>query len=224
MKIDSAKCARCPFDIPDRLCKQEEGKAPPFCPTKNKTAILEACLTEYSKTEVSDFARQASIQEGAGYGGGDLGYARVKPLKPRIEETIEFAKKMGYDRIGLAFCIGLREEAKVVEKIFSDRGFQVISVICKVGRVPKETIDVKETEKIVPGSNESMCNPVLQALVLNDEKTEFNVALGLCVGHDSLFFRYSQAPCTVLAVKDRLLGHNPLAAIYTINSYYRALK
>ncbi|MDP6393912.1 MAG: hypothetical protein QF466_00465 [Desulfobacterales bacterium] len=43
-------------------------------------------------------------------------------------------------------------------------------------------------------------------------------------GHDSLFLRYSKAPCTVLAVKDRLLGHNPLAAIYNIDSYYRALK
>ena len=35
--------------------------------------------------------------------------------------------------------------------------------------------------------------------------------------------KYSNAPCTVLAAKDRLLGHNPLAAIYTIDSYYRSL-
>jgi uncharacterized metal-binding protein len=69
-----------------------------------------------------------------------------------------------------------------------------------------------------------MCNPVLQAMILNDEKTQFNILLGLCVGHDSLFFKYAQAPCTVLAVKDRLLGHNPLAAVYTLDSYYRALK
>ena len=27
-----------------------------------------------------------------------------------------------------------------------------------------------------------------------------------------------------VAVKDRLLGHNPLAAIYTIYGYYRSLK
>jgi len=60
--------------------------------------------------------------------------------------------------------------------------------------------------------------------VLNREKTEFNILLGLCVGHDSLFFKYSEALCTVLAVKDRLLGHNPLAAVYTLDTYYRALK
>jgi uncharacterized metal-binding protein len=68
-----------------------------------------------------------------------------------------------------------------------------------------------------------MCNPVLQAMVLNKGKTEFNVLLGLCVGHDSLFFKYAEAPCTVLAVKDRLLGHNPLAAIYNLDHYYRCL-
>jgi uncharacterized metal-binding protein len=59
---------------------------------------------------------------------------------------------------------------------------------------------------------------------LNENKTEFNVVMGLCVGHDSLFLKYAEVPCTVLAAKDRLLGHNPLAAIYTIDSYYRSLK
>ena len=68
-----------------------------------------------------------------------------------------------------------------------------------------------------------MCNPIAQAFVLNDEQTEFNIVMGLCVGHDSLFLKYSNAPCTVLAAKDRLPGHNPLAAIYTIDSYYRSL-
>ena len=69
-----------------------------------------------------------------------------------------------------------------------------------------------------------MCNPIGQAMIMNEAKTQFNVVLGLCVGHDSLFFKYSEALCTVLAVKDRLLGHNPLAAIYTSDSYYKFLK
>jgi uncharacterized metal-binding protein len=69
-----------------------------------------------------------------------------------------------------------------------------------------------------------MCNPILQAQVLNSEQTELNILLGLCVGHDSLFLKYAEAPCTVLAVKDRVTGHNPLAALYTLDSYYRALK
>jgi uncharacterized metal-binding protein len=65
-----------------------------------------------------------------------------------------------------------------------------------------------------------MCNPIFQAYVVNDAGTDFNVLLGLCVGHDSLFFKYTEAPTTVLAVKDRVTGHNPLAAVYLSESYY----
>jgi len=49
------------------------------------------------------------------------------------------------------------------------------------------------------------------------------VLLGLCVGHDSLFIRQATAPVTVLAVKDRVTGHNPLAALYTSETYYQRL-
>jgi uncharacterized metal-binding protein len=131
---------------------------------------------------------------------------------------------MNYKRIGLAFCAGLVKEAKVVDRLFSSNDFDLTSVICKVGRVPKEAIGIQDDQKIAIGCFESMCNPILQAMVLNDAKTQFNVLLGLCVGHDSLFLQHAKAPCTVLAVKDRLLGHNPLAAIYNIDGYYRAFK
>jgi uncharacterized metal-binding protein len=53
-------------------------------------------------------------------------------------------------------------------------------------------------------------------------RTELNLLLGLCVGHDSLFMKHSVAPVTVLAAKDRVLGHNPLAAIHIADGYYRA--
>ena len=100
----------------------------------------------------------------------------------------------------------------------------MVSAICKVGRAPKEVLGLDENERIDVGKFETMCNPILQAQLLNSEETEFNVLLGLCVGHDSLFFKYAEAPCTVLAVKDRVTGHSPLAAVYTLDSYYRALK
>ena len=44
--------------------------------------------------------------------------------------------------------------------------------------------------------------------------------IGLCVGHDTLFMKYAKAPMTVLAVKDRVTGHNPLAAVYLAQGYY----
>ncbi|MFC1852125.1 DUF1847 domain-containing protein [candidate division CSSED10-310 bacterium] len=224
MKKEFANCAQCPSKIADRLCKKEDGEFPLFCPTNNKRELMAECLEEYDDSQVMAFAKQASIQEGEGYENREVGYEFLKPVKPRILEIAEFAQKMNFKRLGLAFCVGLRQEAKIVGKFFESKDFEVISVICKVGRVPKEHIGLHEHQKIAIGSFETMCNPILQTFILNDAKTEFNILLGLCVGHDSLFFKYSAAPCTVLAVKDRVLGHNPLAAIYTIDSYYRSLR
>lgn len=220
----SPNCARCPFKISDRVCRTEGGKYPDNCPTIHKKELAKEALAEYAKPENAEFARQASIQESEGYANRELGYSRLRPIKPRIEEILEFIFKMGYQKVGMAFCIGLRKEAAAVEKLFSSRGLEMVTSVCKIAGVPKEIIGIKDHEKIAIGQPEAMCNPILQAEVLNDEKTEFNVLLGLCVGHDSLFLKYATAPCTVLAVKDRVTGHNPLAAVYTLDSYYRSLK
>ncbi|GAB6907712.1 conserved hypothetical protein [Desulfosarcina cetonica] len=225
MQNETPSCARCPFKASDRLCQKKDGKAPHFCPTRNLAELAEQSLKEYDKPSISEFAKQSSIQESEGYLNKDLGYENLRASKTRIEETMEFAARMHYKRLGIAFCLGLRNEAKVVEKIFLSRKFEVVSAICKVGRISKERIGVgKEHHIALDRAEEAMCNPILQAMILNTEKTDFNVLLGLCVGHDSLFLKYAEAPCTILAVKDRMLGHNPLAAVYNVNSYYRCLK
>lgn len=224
MQPTAPNCAKCSFKPDERVCRTEGGKHPDNCPTIQKADLIEVARTEYHKKDIAEFARQASLQERDGYRNRELGYARVRPDKPRIEETLEFIGKMGYKKVGLAFCLGLRNEAMRVERFFSDHGVNMVSVICKVGRVPKEELGLTDQDKISICTFETMCNPILQAQVLNSEKTEFNILLGLCVGHDSLFLKYAEAPCTILAVKDRVTGHNPLAALYTLDSYYRALK
>ena len=223
MSQELAGCARCPVQTRDRLCQTEDGKSPSFCPTNNYQAAVDDALEELKKPEILEFARQASIQEAEGYANKEPGFEHVKPIKPRIQETVEFAHRMKYRRLGLVFCLGLRPEAKIVEQLLASAGFEVISALCKMGRTPKESIGVRDDQKINIGCFESMCNPIAQAFVMNAENTEFNIVMGLCVGHDSLFLKYAEAPCTVLAAKDRLLGHNPLAAIYTIDTYYRSL-
>jgi uncharacterized metal-binding protein len=107
---------------------------------------------------------------------------------------------------------------------FEKQGFQVVSIMCKAGCVPKEEIGLSNDEKIFRGSYESMCNPIFQAMLANEEEVDFNILVGLCVGHDSLFLKYAKAPSTVLAVKDRVTGHNPLAALYLSESYYSWLE
>jgi uncharacterized metal-binding protein len=216
----ASQCAYCQIDKQEKICLVEGGKGPKFCPTlKQKDTVAEA-ITEYEKEEIGEFARQASIQEGECYANREVKPYIKFPVKPRIQEICEFAKKMGYKKLGIAFCIGLAREAFILNKILVNQGFEVVSVMCKVGRVPKEKIGVKDKEKINIGEFEPMCNSIAQARILNQEKTEFNIVLGLCVGHDSLFFKYADAYTTVLAAKDRVLGHNPLAALYTAESYY----
>lgn len=224
MDPEKAQCALCPHDWSERLCRKEHGKAPQNCPTARHQDLIRQSVEEVCSEKIARFAREASVQEGEGYGGREKGYQSVRPIKPRIVEIIEFCRRMDYRRVGLAFCVGLRREAAVVHQILAGQGLDVVSLVCKVGRVPKEVLGLRDDQKVAPGNFESMCNPVLQAKLANHYATRFNILLGLCVGHDSLFFKYAEAPCTVLAVKDRLLGHNPLAAVYQVESYYRYLK
>ena len=136
----------------------------------------------------------------------------------RVQEIMEFARKIGAKKIGIANCIGLVNEARIFAKILRANGFEAYSVICKVEGRAKSSMGIPEKcEQIGP----AMCNPILQARLLNQAKTDLNVVIGLCVGHDSLFYRYSEAYVTTLVTKDRVTGNNPAAALYTANSYYK---
>lgn len=215
---EQPECAKCTKVV----CYSEyflEG--PPNCPTRTKSELIQQALQEYDVPEVMEFARQASIQESECY--LNLPEGRT-PRHPRVEEVAQFAKKMGYQKLGIASCIGLRNEAATLTTILENRGFDVISVCCKAGGIPKERIGITEEQKIGgPGVFESMCNPITQAKILNDAGVEFNIVVGLCVGHDSLFMKHAQAPVTVLIVKDRVFGHNPVAALYQSGAYYSKL-
>lgn len=129
----------------------------------------------------------------------------------RLQELIRFAKEMEYKRLGLAFCVGLAKEARILSEILR-KDFVVDSIICKVGGVDKKTFSLPN---IRDDRYEACCNPIGQAKYLAEAGTDLNIIVGLCVGHDILFTKYSQAPVTTLVVKDRVLAHNPLGAIYS---------
>lgn len=134
---------------------------------------------------------------------------------PRLQELISFCKEMGYKKLGLAFCIGLSEEASILGKILQ-KNFKVYSVCCKIGGIDK---GYYRLPKIKCQSYEAMCNPIGQALFLNKLKTDLNIICGLCIGHDILFSIKSKAPITTFIVKDRILAHNPAGVLYS--NYYR---
>ncbi len=220
---DKVECALCKRVV----CSSKHFlEGPANCPTKIKAGVIKRALREYDTPEVREFARQASIQEFECYMNMPEG---LTTRYPRVEEVAQFARKMGYKKLGVAFCEGLRGEAETLTTILANRGFDVVSVCCKAGGTPKEAIGIKDEEKIIskfrgPGHWETMCSPITQAEILNEADVEFNILVGLCVGHDSLFFKYAKAPTTVLVAKDRVFGHNPVAGLYLSPSiYYRKL-
>ncbi|MBP2655721.1 MAG: hypothetical protein H6Q73_3290 [Firmicutes bacterium] len=129
----------------------------------------------------------------------------------RLEESVKLAQAMGCTTIGVAFCMGLANEAKYIVQYFQ-KTFIVHSVCCKVCGIGKQQFNPEQNQG---GKFDPMCNPAIQAKQLNDADTELNFTVGLCVGHDMILGLHSKAPVSALAVKDRLLAHNPLGAIYS---------
>ncbi len=197
-----------------RSCYRRDQKYQAFCLTKAADAQEVASVVEQLRGDNIEgrMARAAAEIEGFYYG-----------KATRVEEIILFAKRIGVQRIGIATCSGLLEEARTFAKVVRAKGLEPYTVACKVGSVDKREIGVAEEALLQKNAHEAMCNPVLQAKLLNQQKTGLNVLVGLCVGHDSLFIRHSKAPVTTLVTKDRVLCHNPAAALYTTNSYYRRL-
>ena len=177
---------------------------PAYCLATRFHDVLEQTKTEYSTPDSIDIYKAASAVVTNGYG-----------KWPRIQEAIEFAKELKVTKIGLASCVALIRELGLITELFTGVGFEVISAACQIGRVSAEARGVAELKD----SRGVYCNPIAQAGILNSEGTQLNFILGLCLGHDMLFNRYSKAPVSTLIVKDRVTGHNPVAALYS--SFHR---
>ena len=205
--MDADKKLSC-VDCGTQNCKFKDRRYPDFCLTTHlEEEDMEWAVERYEeKQNHAIMVASAEVEY--------EGYCQLT----RVEEIMRFARKMGAHKIGIANCIGLINEARIFAKILRANGFEPYAVICKVAGKAKSSIGIpKECETIGP----AMCNPILQARLLNKEKTDLNVVIGLCVGHDSLFYKYSDAYVTTLVTKDRVTGNNPAAALYTANSYYK---
>lgn len=193
------QCAKCP----PKLCvlgPSDDG--PEYCAMKISADVFEQARAIVARPEIQKMFRGVATT-----------WKDSRLSKNRIEEIMIYARNMGFRRLGLAFCIGLAGEAEVVSAVFEKAGFDVISGCCMTGGFSSDDVGLPESDKIVRGGRQPQCNPVGQALIMNKYQTDLNVILGLCVGDDALFIKHSEAPVTVLAVKDRIHAHNPLAAI-----------
>ena len=198
-------CAQCK----KTTCRTDGEDYPKTCPTLEGEK-LEEIKKMYKDPLDGKVAYHAAKTEKEGYG-----------RLTRVEETIMFFKKMEVKKVGLAFCGGLMEEGKILADILTKNGFTVSSVMCKNGSIEKAFMGLEKSDYLRPDTREVMCNPIGQAEFLNSQETDYNLLLGLCVGHDSLFLKHSKALVTVIGVKDRVLCHNPVAALYQADKYYK---
>lgn len=204
------KIERSCIDCMVGLCDEGKGNFPEFCRTTHLDGeLLAEALAEYGAEENHRVAIAAADVEAEGYG-----------IYPRAQEIVEFAKKLGCRKIGIATCVGLLREARAFARLLRHHGFEVTGVACKVGSTPKSAIGISDEDC---GVGEFICNPILQAKILNEENVDLKVVIGLCVGHDSLFYKYADGIVTTLVTKDRVTGHNPCAVLYQLDSYYSKL-
>ena len=117
-------CAICGI----KACKNNGENLAKDCQNNRKEELKE--IESFYQTEenfkISQVAAELSIPQGL----------------TRIEETMEFARRLGYKKLGLAFCNALSNEAKIIDKIFKYNGFEVESIMCKVGSVSREIVDL----------------------------------------------------------------------------------
>ena len=106
--VNCAKCKRpvCNSRVP------EEG--PANCPGKLVPEVIRKATEKCFSPEFKDFAFKASIQEGSGYMNLPHSPNSPSPVKSRLEETMEFAMRMGYRRLGVAYCGGVQFEASLL--------------------------------------------------------------------------------------------------------------
>ena len=189
-------------------CNHQDKQYPDFCVT---THMDERVLSEAMEMYKEDENRRSMIAAGEVEHDHYCRYTRV-------EEIMAYARKMGMKKIGIATCVGLISESRTLAAILRHNGFEVYGIGCKAGVQKKTDVGIPERCCAI---GENMCNPILQAKLLNEAKTDLNVVVGLCVGHDSLFYKYSDALVTTAVTKDRVTGHNPAAALYGANFYFK---
>lgn len=207
MEKNSPQCVKC--TVLRCGSKETDKKVPAYCPTEKYPGLIEETKEKYKLPE-----NQSIIKGWFGLMSKILDPEKRKEKYSwsRVDEVMEYARLRGMKRLGIATCYAMAPESKLLSDILEHNGFEVVSVSCLCGEINPQELGM-------PGK--IFCNPIMQAEVLDKEKTELNIMMGLCVGHDILFLKHSKAETTPLVVKDRATGHNPVAALYQSQGFFK---
>ena len=188
-------------------CEFTERTAPEFCPQQNITEEM-----HNDAMRLYNLPENHQIMECA---------AKVSANtvnSTRVQDTLKFASYMGAKRVGIATCTAMLKETRILAGLLRKAGFEVKAVGCKLESNKKEDLGI---EKLPNDSDCPICNPIMQALILNQAQCDINILMGICIGHDALFCKYSQAPAVTLVAKDFMAANNPCAVLYTANGVYK---
>ena len=163
-------------------CAHNNGRYPSFCETRGMTDEEAALLRHDYEEDAETYEFMKATAETTARGFADQ--------LCRAAEPLDYARRMGYKKIGVAFCAGVADEARIFAKILRIHNYKVVGYTCKVGALSNAQMGLKE----------SCC--------------DLNVLMGLCVGHDSYFYKLSDAPVTTLMTKDKAMVNNPGAALW----------
>jgi uncharacterized metal-binding protein len=174
---------------------------PDYCQAQKFGKIVEASKKQFIEPEVAKIhVATAKILKRGGYDWS------------RVQQCIEFARELGATKVGLAVCVGLIREGREFARFLNRAGFEVVSVACMIGAVDGQETGIPEEWVSRSGIS---CNPIAQAEIMNQECTQLNLIYGLCIGHDTIFIKYSKAPVTYVVVKDAVTGNNPSAVLFS---------
>ena len=180
----------------------------PFCVSKGlNQEIIDESLKEYKKKK-NQKVMQASAETEFEY------YCQAT----RVEETMLWAKKLGAKKIGIASCVGLlKRRVGHWQQFFGKMVLRYMVLAVKPVKCQRQPLGLtKDVMPLVLICVIRFCRQRYLICV----KTDINIVMGLCVGHDSLFYKYSKALTTTLVTKVGVLGHNPVAALNCAHSYY----
>lgn len=162
--------------------------------------VREKACAFYLESDVAPLVNAAS----------EATHAALNGKWPRIRELILFAHEMGAHRIGIASCKSFIPESEMLADILRSEGFEPIDAMCRIGSLRRS--DVGLHDESPERANMLTCNPYMQADVLNEAGCDFNIIMGLCLGHDMMFTKRSNAWVTTLAIKDWSCAHDkPIA-------------
>lgn len=193
MRIESVYfCERCN----SKPCNRKWPKLPSGCPTRNEPALIEEATRPLVDNELVNRIYSA--------------YARLHEdnaifLKNRVELTGRFLHYFGAKKVGVAACGILIKSAGRFAAILRELDIMPVVVSCKVGAMTPSEVGIKTDDETWI----TICNPLAQAKLINEQSTDFNVSFGLCIGHDTIFEMLSEAPVTTLISKDMALNNNP---------------